>query len=152
MSKVRIQIPQKKTLKSKKKHVSKGKTTQLLKKREYTEKKWKEREVMKENHFSHVAINFEGDMIEQQKVPGFCILCTNQFHSIKPSIMKYHFKRVHLEHSITVRNKKHLLCKCKYVPVRGSDSTNRNAHFHCLICHKCKGTSWGDAWFSLSGG
>ena len=46
-----------------KKKFTKGKRTQLLKKKEYKEKKWKDREVVQGNHFSHIDVNFEGNMI-----------------------------------------------------------------------------------------
>ena len=81
-------------VKTVKKRFTKGKTTKLLNKRQYEEQKWKEREVAKGKHFSHVDITFEGNMISEQKIPGFCLLCTNQFLTIKPSIMKYHFNCV----------------------------------------------------------
>ena len=97
-----------------KRKFTKGKRTKLLNKREYKEKKWKEREVVEGDHFSHVEISFNGDIVSSQKIPGFCLLCTNQFHAAKPSIMKYHFHRVHLKGAIIFHKKKHLLCKCTY--------------------------------------
>ena len=126
----------KSTVKTVKKTFTKGKTTILLKQRGYEEQKWKERKVAECKCFSHVDITFDGDMISEQKIPGFCLLYTNQFHGVKRSIMKYHFICVHLKNAIICNKQKHLLCKCKFVPVRGSDSTNQNAHYHCMICHK----------------
>ena len=88
-----------------KKTFTKGKTTILLKQREYEEQKWKERKFAERKHFSHVDVTFDGDMISEQKIPGFCLLCTNQFHVVKCSIMKYHFVCVHLKNALFVINK-----------------------------------------------
>ena len=79
----------KSNVKTVKKSFTKGKTTKLLNQRQYEEQKWKEKEVAKGKHFSHVDIMFEGNMISEQKIPGFCLLFTNQFHAVKPSIMKF---------------------------------------------------------------
>ena len=101
----------------------------------YFENCWKKREDLNERHISHIDLDFNKDYLHNQKIPGYCLLCTS-FYSSKPSVMKYHFARIHMKHSIVVNNLRHLFCKCRFVPSRGGDNKNRNLHFHCCKCHK----------------
>ena len=101
----------------------------------YFDNRWKKREDLNERHISHIDLDFDKDYLHNQKIPGYCLLCTS-FYSSKPSVMKYHFARIHKKHSIVVNNLRHLFCKCRFVPSRGGDNKNRNLHFHCCKCHK----------------
>ena len=55
---------------------------------------WKKREDLNERHISHIDLDFDKDYLDNQKIPGHCLLCTS-FYSSKPSVMKYHFARIH---------------------------------------------------------
>ena len=67
----------------------------------YFEDHWKKREDLNERHISHIDLDFNKDYLDNQEIPGYCLLCTS-FYSSKPSVMKYHFARIHKKHSIVV--------------------------------------------------
>ena len=75
-------------------------------------------------------------LIDEQQVPGNCILCAHVFFTRKFHLMNRHYRSKHHRNAIVVDNLKHLRCKCEEVRNRGLDKANRNGHYHCLHCQK----------------
>ena len=71
-----------------------------------------------------------------QKIPGYCILCPEQFYHHKKEKMEEHYMKKHYKSSIIIDGLRILQCKCTEGRIRGTDSSTRNTHYHCIGCWK----------------
>ena len=98
---LKVQQKEKKIVKKEEKSVQYDKEENkegVLDVSKYFENRWEKREDLNERHISHIDLDFDKDYLHNQKIPGYCLLCTS-FYSSKPSVMKYHFVRIHKKHS-----------------------------------------------------
>lgn len=106
-------------------------------KRTYKYVKWNsELADLKKQHKSHLPEGSKIISLQGQKCPGRCLLCPKQGMFITQRLMDQHYLAVHHKSSIKFQNLILLRCKCSEVRSRGRDSSTRNAHYHCTICHK----------------
>ena len=100
----------------------------------YKQKKPQEGESF--SHMMHVCIEQEELVIQQQEMPGDCILCDLKIFGCYSSHMEDHYRRRCYSKSLKIYNHLILHCKCKEVPYRGLDNYMRNSHWHCPDCYK----------------
>ena len=105
-------------------------------KRQYAYVRWDATEAIRGRaHITHVNVKYK-NIILQQKVPGYCMLCPQKAYFTRNQLMENHYSKVHFKDSIVFGKIRLLKCKCSEVPNRGTDDSTRNAHYHCLDCHK----------------
>ena len=94
-------------------------------------------------HFSHFKIGTSKNTLPgRQNIPSHSILCPKQYYSNLESNMIRHFRQVHVKRQLKCCGTHILFCKYCEVPNRGTDSSSRNNHYHCLQCHKPCDNRW----------
>ena len=106
------------------------------KKRMYSLMRWKPQSVKSRKHMSHFTVADPNQMPASQEIPGYYLLCPQQYFTNQNFRMHAHYQCLHWKRMISVLDMNLLFCKCSEVPNHGCNNSIRNGHYHCPICHK----------------
>ena len=98
--------------------------------------RWKPRSIKSKKHMSHFTVANPHQIPPSQQIPGYYLLCPQQYYTIQKFRMHAHYEHLHWKRMIKVLDMNLLFCKCSEVPNRGYDNSVRNGHYHCPIYHK----------------
>ena len=73
---------------------------------------------------------------DEEKVPGYCMLCPKKKFFLDRHAANYHYTHVHIVHCLVIEDYKILMCKCSDIRSRGSDYCAHNRHYHCYECYQ----------------
>ena len=103
-----------------------------------TYKRWKGTNDPKDyTHPSHLPFGTSPIISREQNLNDECVLCLRKRIVEEGWDVCHHYKSVHADSHLVVRDIIMMACKCSEVHSRGwaKDKAMRNWHHHCIICH-----------------